>query len=79
MLTVNSRNSGRPFRAINNNNDIIITISTTTTTTTTTITRAVWSWAVKLRSYVGQKNIVENYDGQPFVLKYKHIMYSAQN
>jgi hypothetical protein len=69
MLTVNSRNSGRPFRGINNNNDmmmiiiiiIIITITTTTTTTTTTtIVRAVWSWALKLRSYVGQKNIVEN-------------------
>jgi hypothetical protein len=58
MLTVNSKNSGRPFRGINNNNDtIIITI---TTTTTTTIVRAVWSWALKLRSYVGQKNIVEN-------------------
>jgi hypothetical protein len=59
MLTVNSRNSGRPFRAINNNNNDIITI-TTTIITTTTIIRAVWSWAVKLRSYVGQKNIIEN-------------------
>jgi hypothetical protein len=63
MLTVNSRNSGRPFRGINNNNELMmmmmmmmIIIIIITTTTTTTIIRAVWSWALKLRSYVGQKN-----------------------
>ena len=64
MLIVNSRNSGRPFRGINNNNDMmmimIIIIIITITTTTTKIIIAMWSWALNFISYVGQKNTVEN-------------------